>query len=68
MVTLVRAARVLLLILLVTFVLSLVIAVARPETGPLEKTVLVALMAGCVVAAARVSTMATAVVTRLQHR
>jgi hypothetical protein len=59
----VRAARVLLTLLLAVLVVSLVIAVAKPETGIIEKAVLVALIAGCVFVAAHLpawSTMAQA--------
>ena len=49
----VQAARVLLTLLLAVLVVSLVIGVAKPETGIIEKAVLVALIAGCVFLAAR---------------
>src|SRR4051812_24674405 len=54
-ITFVRAVRVVLTLVLVALVLSFIIGVARPETGILEKVVLVALIAGCVFLAARVS-------------
>ena len=62
---LVRLTRVLLLLVLVGLALSFVIAIARPETGPVEKLVLAALVAGSVWLAARVSTLATVVDARL---
>jgi hypothetical protein len=55
----VRAARVLLTLLLAVLVVSLVIGVAKPETGIIEKAVLVALIAGSVFLAAQLSTWST---------
>lgn len=65
--TLVRLVRVLLILLLATFTISLVIGVGSPETGAVEKVVLLALIAGCVVIAAKVSTLATRAQERLQR-
>jgi hypothetical protein len=65
MVAVVRVVRVLLLLVLVVITLSLVIAVASGDTGLVEKLVLLALIAGCVYVAAKVSTLATRVVRRL---
>jgi hypothetical protein len=47
-ITYVRLVRVLLLLALTATTLSLVIAVARPETGATEKVVLVVLIGGCI--------------------
>ena len=55
MITFVRAARVLLTLVLAALVVSFVIGVARPETGIAEKFALVALIAGCIFLAARIS-------------
>ena len=66
-ITLVRLARVLLILLLATFAISLVISVGSAETGAVEKVALLALIAGCVVVAARVSTFATRAQERLRR-
>jgi ABC-type arginine transport system permease subunit len=66
-ITLVRVARVLVLLLLAFFTVSLVIGVGTSETGVIEKVVLLALIAGCVVLAAKVSTFATKTQARLQR-
>ena len=58
-ITLVRLARVLLILLLAAFVISFIIGIGSPETGALEKVALLALIAGCVALAAKVSTFAT---------
>jgi hypothetical protein len=65
---LVRVARVLLILVLALFTLSFVMGVGTPETGAIEKVVLVALIAGCIFLAAQVSTLATRVQERLQRR
>jgi len=57
-ITLVRLVRILLVLLLATFTISLLIGVGSSETGALEKVVLLALVAGCVVVAAKVSALA----------
>ena len=62
-----RLARVLLILLLATFTISLLIGVGSPETGAVEKVVLLALIAGCVVIAAKVSTVATRAQERLRR-
>jgi len=67
-ITLVRLARVLLVLLLGFVTVSLVIGLGTPETGAIEKVVLLALTAGCVFLAAKVSTLATKARTRLQRR
>ena len=45
--TLVRITRFVLLLILVSVVLSLIIAIVRPETGPVEKAVLALLIGAC---------------------
>jgi hypothetical protein len=60
----VRAARVLVTLVLAALVVSLVIGIAKPETGAIEKAVLLALIAGCVLLAARLSSWST----RMQAR
>ncbi len=55
------------ILLLATFTLAFVIGVARPETGAIEKIVLLGLVAGCVVSAAKVLTLATKAEGRLQR-
>ena len=67
MITLVRLARVLVLLLLAFFTVSLVIGVGASETGVIEKVVLLALIAACVFLAAKVSTLATKAQARLQR-
>jgi len=66
-ITLVRLAKVLVILLLAIFTISLAIGVGSSETGAVEKAVLLALIAGCVVVAAKVSTLATKATERLQH-
>ena len=66
-ITLVRLARVLLLLLLAFFAVSFVIGLGTPQTGAVERVVLLALIAGCVFLAAKVSTLATKAQTRLQR-
>jgi hypothetical protein len=66
MVLLVRAARVLLTLMIAAFALSLVIGLARPETGVVEKAVLALLIGACVYLAARVSLWSTKVQARLR--
>ncbi len=56
MVAVIRLARVVLTLVLALLTISFVIAVARPETGILEKAVLLTFIIGCVVAAAKVAT------------
>ena len=47
MVTLIRVARIVLLLVLAVIAVSLVIAMFRPETGGYEKAALAALVAAC---------------------
>jgi hypothetical protein len=63
----VRLAKVLALLLLAFFTVSLVIGLGTSETGVIEKVVLLALIAGCVFLAAKVSTFATRAQVRLQR-
>ena len=67
MVTLVRSARVLLVLFLALFTISFVIGIGASETGAVEKVVLLALIAGCVFLAAKASTFATRAQERLQR-
>ena len=64
----VRLARVLLILLLAYVTIVLVISLGTPGTGAAEKVVLLALIAGCVVLAAKVSTWAGRARARLQRR
>ena len=66
-ITVVRLARILILLLLVFFTISLVIGLGTSGTGVIEKVVLLALIAGCVFLAAKVSTLATRTQARLQR-
>ena len=61
---LIRLVRVLLILVLAAFAVSSIVGIATPETGAVERTVLVALFAGCVLAAAQVTNLAS----RLQAR
>jgi hypothetical protein len=62
-VTVVRLARVALILVLAFLTISFVVGIGTGSTGLLEKTVLVGLIGGCVYAAAKV----TAVSERLVH-
>jgi hypothetical protein len=66
-ITLVRLARVLVLLLLAALAVSLVIGLGTSGTGAIEKVVLVALIAGCIYLAAKVSTIAATAQARLQR-
>jgi hypothetical protein len=68
MVTLVRAARMVLLLLLALVTVSLVIGLGSPVSGPVEKVALVALIAGCIFLAAKLPSLTSAVERRLHHR
>jgi hypothetical protein len=68
MITVVRVARVALLLLLALFTIMLVIGLGSPDTGIVEKVALVALIIGCVALAARVSTWAEAVTELIRTR
>jgi hypothetical protein len=60
-------ARVLLILLLVYLTVLFVVGLGTSETGLIEKVVLLALIAGCVFVAAKVSTMATKAQARFQR-
>ena len=64
---LIRLARVLLILMLAVFALSLIIGVATPETGIVEKVVLAALFGGCVFMAAQVTNVAARLTRRVQR-
>jgi Ca2+/Na+ antiporter len=66
-ITLVRLARVLLILFIAFFTVSFVIGLGTPKTGAIEKVVLLALIAGCVFLAAKVSRLATKAQMRLQR-
>ena len=68
MVTVVRVSRLLSILVLALFAISFVIGIGSSETGAVEKGALVALIAGCVILAAKVSTFAARAQKRLQHR
>ena len=61
-----RLARVVFLLSLVVMTVSLVIGVARPETGAVEKAVLLALIAGCVFLAAKITRWETRIEDRIR--
>jgi hypothetical protein len=65
--TLVRLARVLLVLFIAFFTLSFIIGIGSRETGAVEKVVLLALIAGCVFLAAKISTLAAKAQSRLQR-
>ena len=67
MTTVVRATRVLLILLLALLTISFVMALGTSSTGLLEKVVLLLLIAGCVYAAAKVTTVSAWMVQRLRH-
>ena len=57
--TLIRVARVMLMLVLAVLAVSFIMGLARPETGIVEKVGLVALLAACVFLAAKVTDWAT---------
>lgn len=61
---LIRLVRVLLIMVLAVVAVSSIVGIGTPVTGAVEKAVLVALFAGCVLAAAQVTNLAS----RLQER
>jgi hypothetical protein len=67
MIALVRLAKVLVLLLLAFFTVSLVIGVGTSGTGVIEKSILLVCIAGCVFVAAKVSTFASRTEARLQR-
>jgi hypothetical protein len=68
MIAAVRVVRVLLIIALACLAISFVIGIGTPGTGPIEKIVLLALIGGCVYAAAKVTTLTARVVYLLAQR
>jgi hypothetical protein len=67
MTTVVRAARVLLILLLALLAISFVIGIGTSSTGVLEKVVLLSLIGGCVYAAAKISSLSERMVQRLRQ-
>jgi hypothetical protein len=67
MITLIRVARVVVL-LLAAIAVSMVVAVARPETGAVEKVALAALVAGCFTLGVAVNRGATSLSERIARR
>lgn len=65
MIAVVRAAWVLLILMLAALTISLVMALGTSHTGWFEKAALLVLIGGCVVAAAKVTTLSKWVVHRL---
>lgn len=59
MVTVIRLTRVLLTLVLALVTISSIIGLATPDTGPVEKVVMVALIVGCFLLAARLATWST---------
>jgi hypothetical protein len=57
--TLIRVARVMLILVLAFLAVSFIMGLARPETGVVEKVGLVALLAACVFLAAKVTDWTT---------
>ena len=65
MIALVRATRVLLILMLAVLTISLVMALGTSNTGWVERVVLVMLIGGCVFVAAKVTTLSERLVHRL---
>jgi len=68
MLTLIRLTRVLALLALAVFVVSLIMGLAGFQAGALEKIVLLVLITGCVAAAAKVSSIALAAERTFHHQ
>ena len=66
MILIVRALRVLLTFVLAALVIASAIGVSRPETGVYEKLVLLVLIAGSIVLAAKFSTWSTRAQARIR--
>jgi glycine cleavage system regulatory protein len=64
-ITVVRVVRVLLILMLAALTISLVMALGTHNTGWIEKVALVILLAGCVYAAAKITTLSERFVHRL---
>jgi hypothetical protein len=67
-IAIVRVARVFVILVLAFIAISFVIGVGSPDTGSLEKVVLLTLVGGCVYVAARVTALSEWVVHRLTVR
>ena len=67
MITVVRLVRILLILVLAALTVAFVVGLGRPEVGAVEKVALLALVAGCVVLAAKISTLASKAQQRLQR-
>ena len=67
MITVVRLVRILLILVLAALTVAFVVGLGRPEVGAVEKIALLALVAGCVVLAAKISTLASKAQERLQR-
>jgi hypothetical protein len=67
MTTVVRATRVLLILVLAMLTISFVMGLGTSSTGWLEKALLLLLIGGCVYAAAKVTTLSERAVRRLRH-
>jgi hypothetical protein len=65
--TVVRATRVVLIVLLAMLAVSFIMALGTSNTGLLEKVVLLLLIGGCVYAAAKVTRLSDRMVQRLRH-
>jgi hypothetical protein len=65
--TVVRVARVLVIVALACLAISLIMGLGTRDTGPLEKVVLVVLIGGCVLAAAKVTTLSGRLLHRLER-
>jgi hypothetical protein len=68
MAALVRVGKILLYLCLAALTVSMVIGIGSEETGPLEKAVLAAVIAGCVVVTAKVTPVLSALENRLRDR
>jgi hypothetical protein len=68
MVTVVRVARVLLILALAFLTISLVMGIGTPTTGLVEKLVLLLLIGACVYAAAKISALTERAVQRTARR
>ena len=64
MITLIRVARVLAILAIAVMTISLIMGIGSPDTGVVEKVVLLGMIAVCVWLAAMVTTVAS----KLQHR
>ena len=65
MIALVRATRVLLILVLAVLTISWLMALGSSDTGWMEKVVLAILIGGCVLVAAKVTTLSEQLVHRL---